>query len=44
MGIALEDLALRRLYVIHAGMASFPISKNVSAVALQRIESDLVLD
>jgi predicted AAA+ superfamily ATPase len=31
---ALEDLKLKRLHVVHAGGASFPMSRQVQAVAL----------
>jgi uncharacterized protein len=44
MRIALEDLGLRNISVIHAGAESFPVAKQISAVALGRISSDLRLD
>lgn len=38
---ALSDLKLQRLYVVHAGAASFPLEKNVQALALPRLLDDL---
>jgi len=41
MYIALADLRLERLDVIHAGEDTFPLADNVRAVALRRIFEDL---
>lgn len=41
MRIALHDLKLDRLDVIHAGRHTFPMAKKVRAVALERIIEDL---
>ena len=41
MHIALADLRLERLDVIHAGEDTFPLADNVRAVALRRIFEDL---
>ncbi len=39
---ALEDLKLRRLDVIHAGDYTYPLAKGIQAVALSRIQKDLL--
>lgn len=44
MTTALSDLSLRHLFVIHAGSSSFPLTRNISAVALSRAIDDLRLD
>jgi hypothetical protein len=44
MTTALDDLGLRRLFVIHAGAASFPMKERISAVALSRIMDDLEIE
>lgn len=41
MHTALEDLALDRLDVIHAGDATFPLAERIRAVALARVWEDL---
>ena len=41
MRSALEDLALTRLDVIHAGTETFPLGRNVRAVASTRILGDV---
>jgi len=41
MRIAMEDLRLPELVVIHAGKDSFPMSKGIRAVALARVLEDL---
>ncbi len=41
MRIAMEDLRLPELTVIHAGKDSFPMSKGIRAVALARVLEDL---
>lgn len=41
MRIALSDLGLKRLYVVHAGDHSFPLSKQIQAIALSRLTPDL---
>jgi hypothetical protein len=41
MHIALEDLKLKRLDVIHAGDHTFPLAPRVRAVALRRVLADL---
>jgi predicted AAA+ superfamily ATPase len=41
MRTALADLRLKRLDVIHAGSETFPLSKQIRAVALSRILTDL---
>ncbi len=43
MAIALQDLRLSHITVIHAGEDSFPLTKQISAVALSGIENDLAL-
>ncbi len=44
MTTALEDLRLRHLFVVHAGMDTFPMTPKISAVALSRIAEDLRLE
>jgi uncharacterized protein len=41
MRIALEDLKLTELYVVHAGDATFPLSKEIRAVALQNLTQEI---
>lgn len=41
MRIAMEDLKLDRLDVIHAGDATYPLAPGIRAVSLKRIGSDL---
>ena len=41
MRIALADLGLSRLDVIHAGDETFPLGRNIRAVALARLLDDL---
>ncbi len=41
MRSALEDLRLDRLYVIHAGHATFPLAERITAVPLERILRDV---
>jgi predicted AAA+ superfamily ATPase len=41
MRSALADLKLRRLDVIHAGDATFPLGRNMRALALTRLLEDL---
>jgi predicted AAA+ superfamily ATPase len=41
MHIALADLALDRLDVIHAGQATFPMGERIRAVALSRLWTDV---
>ena len=41
MRIALEDLRLERLYVVHAGRETFPLATNVQAIAAGRLREDL---
>ena len=41
MRIALSDLKLERLDVIHAGDETFPLAPRVRAVALARLLEDL---
>lgn len=41
MHIALEDLRLAKLYVVHAGTRSFPLASRIHALALSRILQDL---
>jgi predicted AAA+ superfamily ATPase len=41
MRTALTDLRLKRLDVIHAGHQTFPLSKQIRAVALSRLLTDL---
>ena len=43
MRSALHDLNLRHLYVIHAGAQSFPLARNVTAVAFRRMLTDAPL-
>jgi uncharacterized protein len=43
MSIAIEDLGLRQVTVVHAGRDSFPLAKKASAVALANIATDLEL-
>ena len=42
MQIAMTDLKLDRLDVIHAGEKTFSLAKNIRAVALSRILDDVV--
>ncbi len=39
--IAAEDLRLSHVYIVHAGAESYPLAKNVTALSLRHIESDL---
>jgi hypothetical protein len=41
MRIALEDLRLEHLDVIHAGTDTYPLSDRIRAVALARLTVDL---
>lgn len=41
MAVAMEDLRLARLDVVHAGDATFPLGKNVRAVAMRRLLEDV---
>ncbi|MFH1754274.1 MAG: ATP-binding protein [Candidatus Latescibacterota bacterium] len=41
MRIAMTDLGLKRLDLIHAGSQSFPLDKRINAVAFSRIREDL---
>lgn len=41
MRVALDDLKLDRLDVIHAGDVTFPLAPNVRAIALARVRKDL---
>ena len=41
MRIALEDLSLDQLDVIHAGADTYPLSEKIRAVALKRLIADL---
>ena len=43
MRLALQDLRLDRLIVIHAGDTSYPIGKKVQAVPCSRMLKDLAL-
>jgi len=38
---ALADLKLGRLFVVHAGTETFPLQKNITAVAIHRLLSDI---
>lgn len=40
MRIALADLALDRLFVVHAGPRSFPLADRLEAIALERLSTD----
>ena len=42
MRIALTDLKLSHLYVVHAGEETFPMQKRITAVAAHRLLSDIV--
>ncbi len=41
MHIAMQDLQLDRLYVVHAGTASFPMAPNVDALAIGDVWTEL---
>ena len=41
MRTAIEDLALERLTVVHAGTGSFPLADGIDALALVRVLEDL---
>ncbi len=41
MEVALADLGLDRLFVVHAGPDSFPLAERVQAIAIGRLWSDL---
>jgi hypothetical protein len=41
MGIALESLRLKRLYVVHAGQRSADVGRGIRAVALERLLEEL---
>jgi 3-oxoacyl-(acyl-carrier-protein) synthase len=41
MHVAIADLKLERLDVVHAGDTSFPLTENIRALALSRILEDL---
>lgn len=40
MRSALNDLSLKHLYVVHAGARSFPLARNVTALAFRRLPAD----
>lgn len=42
MRSALADLKLDRLYVIHAGRNSFPLTEEIQAIALCRLQEDVL--
>jgi hypothetical protein len=41
MHVAIEDLGLKRLYVVHAGSRSGPLGPRIHSLALSRVSSDL---
>jgi hypothetical protein len=41
MRSAMEDLNLRKLYVVHAGDDSFPLARNIHAVAARKLLRDI---
>jgi len=41
MKIAMDDLNLRRLYVVHAGDKSYQMAKNIYAIASKNIVKEL---
>jgi hypothetical protein len=41
MRVAVEDLHLTRLFVVHAGTRSFPLAPGIQALALSRVLEDL---
>jgi hypothetical protein len=41
MHSALENLRLRRLFVVHAGTEVYPLAKNVLAVPLARMREEV---
>ena len=41
MRIAISDLKLQRLFVIHSGEKSFQLERNIQALALSRLHEDL---
>lgn len=41
MHVAVADLGLKRLYVVHAGARSFPLGSRMQALALARVLEDL---
>lgn len=41
MRVAMADLGLSRLDVIHAGEATFPLAKGIRAVSAERLLSDV---
>lgn len=44
MNVAMKDLGLDRLDVVHAGEETFPLAKRVRALALRRVLTDLPAD
>lgn len=42
MRIAMDDLGLARIDVVHTGEESYPLAKNIHAVAFSRLDEDLV--
>ena len=43
MRIAIEDLGLEGIDVVHAGAETYPLSDRIRAVAISRLETDLAL-
>jgi hypothetical protein len=41
MHIAMEDLNLNHLYIVHPGKNSFPIQKNITALVLKDLADQL---
>jgi hypothetical protein len=42
MRVAMEDLGLERIDVVHAGVDTYPLSDAIRAVAVSRLTTDLV--
>lgn len=41
MRVALEDLGLKRIDVVHPGERTFPLAPGIRALALRRLDEDL---
>ena len=41
MRVAIEDLRLSKLYIVHAGTRSSDLDRTIRAVAIDRIHDDL---
>ena len=42
MRIALSDLKLQRLFIVHAGLESFDVDRKIRAIALRQLLDEIV--